>query len=81
MYWVISAALLLAGGFICAFGLCEWIVSGRATSLRDRLRPYESELLPYETIPWQRARAEHRRAEDNAGADAQHASTRPEAVC
>lgn len=83
MYWVISAALLLAGGFICAFGFCEWIVRGRATSLRDRFRPYESDLLPYDTIPWQRPCAEHRQVDADFGrsSGARPASTRPEPAC
>jgi hypothetical protein len=82
MYWVISAALLLAAGFICAFGICEWIVRGRATSLCDRLRPYESDLLPYDTIPWQRPRVErrHQDADLELPSGTQPAPTRREAA-
>jgi hypothetical protein len=53
------AGVIILGGFICAFVLSECAVRRRGTSSRDRRRPYESELLPHESIPWQRRREEH----------------------
>jgi hypothetical protein len=81
MYWIISAALVLVGGFISAFILSEWIARGRATSLRDRLRPYESELLPYDAIPWDHSRAKQQSGQAfpsaTSGAQSLAASSEP----
>jgi hypothetical protein len=52
MSWIIPTALFLLAGFVCAFGVCEWVVRRRAESSRNRRLRYLGELRLQDSIPW-----------------------------